>query len=249
MATIQERALLIQSAAKDPVKQAHIMELCKRDICFWFNYFAYTLDPRDGKGDLPFNLYPFQEWFLNEMVERIRAQKDIDIEKSRTMGASWMIMGLFLWFWLFEPNSSFLIGSITQDEVDMNMIDPEDTLFGKIRYLYQFLPVWMKPARHTNKHLVFKNEVNGSTILGKAPTSNFGRGSRKTAIFFDELAFWAWARAAYDSASQTTKCRIANSTPNGKYNLYGERLTDPSNIRVTYPGRAEMIKAKGINAA
>lgn len=247
MASLQERAELIQSARNNPTKQAALMELCRRDPVFWFNTFGYTLDPRDGKGDLPFNLYPFQEWFVVELVERIRAQKDIDIEKSRTMGVSWMIMGVFLWMWLYEPNFSALIGSITQEDVDKNMIDPEDTLFGKIRYMFQMLPAWMKPDA-TDKHLTFKNNRNGNSITGKAPVANFGRGARKTVIFYDELAFWQWARSAYASASQTTKCRITNSTPNGKYNLYGERMTDPDNVRVTWPGRAEMMKEKGLAA-
>ena len=244
---LQERVLLLQKASDNTQLQVVQMELCRRDPVYWFNHFAWTFDPRDGKGDLPFDLYPFQEWFIPLLKKKIDAQADIDIEKSRTMGASWMVMGLFLWYWLFVPGSSFLVGSITQDEVDQNLIDPEDTLFGKIRFLYQYLPPWMKPKEITDKHLVFKNHDNGSSIGGKAPTSNFGRGSRKTAIFFDEVAFWQWGRSAYASASQTTKCRIMCSTPNGKYDPYGERMTNPEAIRYTWPGREELAREKGLH--
>lgn len=245
--SLAERAALLQKAADNPALQQAHMELCRRDPLYWFNHFAWTFDPRDGKGDLPFNLYPYQEWFIPLLREKIDAQKDIDIEKSRTMGATWMIMGLFLWYWLFIPNSSFLVGSITEDDVDKNLIDPEDTMFGKIRFMFEYLPQWMKPP-HTDKHMGFKNEENQSAIVGKAPTSNFGRSARKTAILFDEVAFWQWGRAAYASASQTTKCRIMCSTPNGKYNIYGERMTATDVKRLIWPGRPEMVKKKAIHA-
>jgi phage terminase large subunit len=243
---IKQRALLLQKAEGDIELQQYLLRACELDPVYWFNTFAYTFDPRDGKGCMPFNLYPYQEWFIPLMKEKIDAQKDIDIEKSRTMGATWMLMGLFLWYWLFVPGSSFLIGSITQDDVDKNLVDPEDTMFGKIRFMFEYLPPWMRPKHH-DKHLVFKNEVNNNQIVGKAPVANFGRSARKTAILFDEIAFWQWARPAYASASQTTKCRIMCSTPNGKYNIYGEKMTDPSAKRLVWPGRNEMVIAKGIN--
>ncbi|HRF70809.1 MAG TPA: hypothetical protein PKV66_05205, partial [Candidatus Pelethenecus sp.] len=48
---------------------------------------------------------------------------------------------------------------------------------------------------------------------------DFGRGSRKTAILFDELGSWDYAKDAWESAGDSTSCRIANSTPKG-YNFY-----------------------------
>src|ERR1044072_7727050 len=103
MASIQERGALLQKASGNPALQQALLEACKRDPVFWLNHFAYTFDPRHGKGDMPFNLYDYQEWFIPLLKSKIDAQKDIDIEKSRTMGATWMLMGLFLWYWLFVP--------------------------------------------------------------------------------------------------------------------------------------------------
>jgi phage terminase large subunit len=248
MVSPEARYRLLYEARNNPELQAQCIAASKASIVFWVNHFCYTYDPRDGKGDLPFNLYPFQEWFLEILVEKIRAQKDIDIEKSRTMGVSYLVAYAFQWFWLFEPGSSFLIGSITEQDVDQNMIDPENTLFGKLRYNLEYLPKWMLPAKgYKDNHLILKNLDNGNVIQGKASTPNFGRGARKTAIFFDEIAFWQWGRAAYDSASQTTRCRIMNSTPNGKYDVYGERMTSKDAKRITWPGRAELVKQKGLN--
>lgn len=246
MASLEERAQLLIKAQGDVKLQAALLEMCRREPTYWFNNFAYTFDPRDSKGAIPFNLYPFQEWFIDTLHQKIEEQNDIDIEKSRTMGASWMLMGLFLWYWLFIPSSSFLIGSITEQEVDLNLIDPEDTLFGKLRFMLEYVPKWMMPKVYIDKHLILKNEDNGNAITGKAPTSNFGRGSRKKAILFDEIAFWQWARAAYASASQTTKCRIMNSTSNGKFGVYGEKMTDPKAKRIVWPGRAALVELKGI---
>ena len=46
--------------------------------------------------------------------------------------------------------------------------------------------------------------------------AQFGRGARKTAIFYDELGFWESAKESWEAGADTTACRIANSTPHGK---------------------------------
>jgi hypothetical protein len=63
------------------------------------------------------------------------------------------------------------------------------------------------------------NPDNFNQITGDTMNPEFGRGSRQTAVLFDELGFWEWGKEAWEACSQVTNCRIANSTPHG-YNFY-----------------------------
>lgn len=65
------------------------------------------------------------------------------------------------------------------------------------------------------------NPANGNLVSGDTMNADFGRGSRKTAIFFDELGSWDYAKDAWESTGDVTGCRIANSTPKG-YNFYAK---------------------------
>jgi hypothetical protein len=40
------------------------------------------------------------------------------MEKSREMGATYVSLGVILWYWRFVPGSNFLLGSRKQDYVD-----------------------------------------------------------------------------------------------------------------------------------
>lgn len=63
------------------------------------------------------------------------------------------------------------------------------------------------------------NPANGNMIAGDTMNPDFGRGTRKTAVLFDELGSWEYAKDAWDGCADSTTCRIANSTPKG-YNYY-----------------------------
>ena len=245
MATLEERADLIIRARKAPEIIPAALALCKDDPVFWFNNFCYTFDPRLEESTIPFNLYPVQEWFIRVLRRCIDTQRDFGIEKSRDMGVSWMVILLFQWYWLFQPGCTFHVGSITMPDVDNGLVDPDNTLFGKFRFNYELLPTWMKP-KMSYKFLTLQNMENGSNLTGQAPTMTFSRGKRKKAIFFDELPHWQNADAAYQSASQTTNCRIINGTPNGKFNKYGRLMTAEGNRRIIWPGRAALKEAKNI---
>lgn len=72
---LEERAKILISC--DDLKyRAMVMENCKRDIVFWFQYFAFTdrnsgfID--DGMGDkIPFILFDFQKEFILDLWDAI----------------------------------------------------------------------------------------------------------------------------------------------------------------------------------
>jgi hypothetical protein len=190
---------------------------------FFIENFGWTFDPRPQADpfNLPFILYDYQKEAIRALFEHIDHGKDLLFEKSRDMGATWLIFVYVpLWYWLFRDGSNFLIGSYKEALVDDRT---SDSMFGKIDYAIDSLPDWMLPKgfkkeKHRN-HLRILNPANYNQITGDTMNPDFGRGSRKTAILFDELGFWDYAKEAWESASQATACRIANSTPQG-YNFF-----------------------------
>jgi len=235
---LTNRAYILQQTEFDLAAQNRAIALCKADIVFWAQNFAWCFEPRT-ETEFPMVLFPYQAWALHRWVEDLNANKDdIIIEKARDMGITWMVLYLFTWYWLFQPNSTFLISSFREQEIDWQ--GSMATLFPKLRFIVDKLPDWMKPRGYDpKKHATYMrlyNPENKSVINGSNPTPNFGRGGRFKAMLFDELAQWPYSSASWDSASQSTRIRIALSTPFGRDNRYAKLATDPNNIRIQYPG-------------
>lgn len=203
--------------------------------------FGYIYSPKTKNKNLPLILFPFQKRLIYELVESIEFGTDFMIEKSREMGVSWVVVYVFTWYWLFKPDTNFLMGSYKQDLVIQKGFD---SMFGKIRYLLEGLPGWLMPKgfnfkKHFNQSIIM-NPFNGSQITGDTMNPDFGRGARKTAIFFDELGMWDYAKGAWESCSETTNCRIGNSTPNG-YD-YFKQLIDSGLNKITLHWREHPFK-------
>jgi hypothetical protein len=217
-----QRALLLRLAAKSPRLQTLLLERCRRDIHFWFDYFCWTFDPREAISDQPFQLYEFQHQALDDICHAINTGEDLLIEKSRDMGISWLILLVFQYYWLFHPGANFHCGSRKQELVDRK--GDRSTLLEKIRYNLYRLPHWMKPEgfRENQDDNVLKllNPANGNSITGESSNENFGRGGRYKAILFDEFPFWPLQDAAYASAGQSSPCRIVVGTPYGSKNRF-----------------------------
>ncbi len=242
-----ERIKLLKRASNDVRFQGILWEKCNRDIVFWFNTFGWTVNPREDTALLPFELYPVQEWIVQEIYGSIENQVDWGIEKSRDIGASWMVMEIFQYCWIFRPGWDLGVGSRKESEVDKND-DDHSTLFGKFRINWKLLPAWMRPpvTRHTDRFLSIRNEWNGNIITGESANPNFMRGPRKRSIYLDEFAFWTAAQGAWKSCSQTTNSRGVASTPDGSNNKYAELMLDKKNTVLQWPGLQAEMKRKGL---
>lgn len=237
------RIKLLEAAHADEEAQQVLIARCQIDILFWFNTFCWTFDPRSD-GMVPFILYPFQEWFVEEAYGCIERGEDFGIEKCRDVGTSWMLMLIFQYGWLYRPGWHFLAGSRKEDAV-CNANDDPDTLLGKFRLNLKRLPWWMRPG-YSDKHLSIKNLDNGNFIKGESSNPYFGRGGRNKAVLFDEMAFDPSAGISWGGCARNTNCRIANSTPFGMTNKFGLLMNDPSIQPVYWPGlEAEMMR-KGL---
>ena len=195
------------------------VEGCK----FFVNNFGFTFDPRPhaNPNHLPFILFDYQDDVIAWLIRHIDNGTDGLIEKSRDMGISWIVfVYVSVWYWLFRDGINILVGSYKEALVDNKT---KDSLFGMIDYAVDSLPKWLLPKGfNKDKHrtqMKLVNPANGNLITGDTMNPDFGRGARKTAILFDELGSWDYAKDAWESAGDSTSCRIANSTPKG-YNFY-----------------------------
>lgn len=224
-----QRLKITDACLKHSEAKAITWQLCARPddpvagCIFFIEMFGWTLDPRPQveDHDLPFILYDYQKEVVRNLVEHIDQGKDLFIEKSRDMGMTELaFVWIPLWYWIFRDGSKFLIGSYKEDLVDNRT---RDSLFGRLDYAVYNLPKWIlpkgfNPEKH-RRHMKLINPQNFNQITGDTMNPDFGRGSRQTAVLFDELGFWEYGREAWESCAQVTQCRLANSTPHG-YNFY-----------------------------
>lgn len=245
------RAKLLNAATLDDKMKQDLYTVCSRDILYWINHFCFTKDPRRKPDILPFITYDFQDKHILEMQKAIENGEDIIIEKSRDMGASWMVIYGFLWFWLFKKGSDFRVGSRKEDFVDK--IGDLDTLLEKVRFCLMRLPIWMLPQGFSfDKHATYmkiQNPANGNTIIGESANEHFGSGGRRKAILLDEFAKWdnSVAYAAWTSTADVSPCRICLSTPVGSGNKFAELAKGTKNKikKISLHWTLHPLKAEG----
>lgn len=200
------------------------MAEAEADPVAFVNNFLYTFDPKREPYKFRFVLFDFQEDLVWLIVEAIKTGNDIFIEKCREMGATYVVLAVFFWFWRYVPGSNFLLGSRKESAVDNRgasdegeVSNKEESLFGKLEYFISNIFIPILPAGfNKHKHLTYmtlKNPENGNVISGESSNANFSRSSRYKAILLDEFAFWENDVAAWGSTADTTNCRIVLTTP------------------------------------
>ena len=211
-------------------QQPHLRAAFAADFALWCEATAWTYRVKsiDDAGrevpaaqmHVPFTLWDCQVEASVEIIACIRDGRDCVIRKSRDMGASWLLVGVAVWGWLFHGWQSLLVSRV-EDLVDRSG-DP-DSLFWKVDYLLSSQPEWLLPATPKSlekggalrQHMMLRHPATGATIAGQASTEHIGRGGRRTLVIFDEFAALDNADSAWRSAADCTSCRIANSTPIG----------------------------------
>ena len=238
----------IRWGSQGPYYANKIKQACARDKLYWINTFLWIYEARPEAGDtagrmLPFITYKFQDDVFRA-YDKFVGHKDIHEEKSRDMGATWMVLTDFLWRWQFH-GGAYLLVSRNQDLVDKK--DNPDALFPKIRMMLRWQPKWLTPtlgkSHDTLLHL-FNPETN-SVIDGASTTSNTGVGGRRTAMFMDEFALVDEAAAMYSATRDITNSRIFVSTPLGENQFYRIRQV-PSVENLSLHWSLHPDKAKGL---
>lgn len=200
---------MLQKAARDPV--------------YFINEFLWTFNPKQEPYHFEFKLFPFQYDLVYALRKAIEQGDDLFIEKCREMGATYVVLAVFFWFWRFVPGSNFLVGSRKEDYVDNTkgdsgeMSNKEESLFGKLEYFINHLdPLALPKGFMARKHMTYMSLQNpelGNSISGESANPNFSRGGRQKAILLDEFAFWENDSQAWGSTADTTRCRVVITTP------------------------------------
>ena len=246
------RAEMLDKCSRDSMFLAAVRELFYKDVLFAFNGFFYTLDVRKRpRHNQPFCTYEdYQDKTILDIVGHINGKRDLVLEKSRDMGASWMVIGSFFWVWLNPAGGGdFLLGSRIEDYVDK--AGDMRTLIQKARYLLYRLPPWLLPdGFNRNKHDNFMRLLNpetGATITGESNNANFSTGGRYAAVLFDEFAKWETTDTpAWTAAGDATPCRIAISTPFGAAGRYYDLITDGFTDKITLHWSRHPEKSDGM---
>lgn len=224
---VEYRLHLIAECRKNPQLRLAIKKLCREDVVFYISTFGWQFNPLHvGLETGPFICWDFQIEAVHEILAAVEGGYSLVIEKSRTMGASWLCLFAMEWLWHFHPYKKFLLVSRDADAVDKSG-DP-DSLFWKLDFVHEHMPDWMMPVGwDARKHRIKMRLVNPETksvITGEASTGQAGVGGRATAIFVDEFAQIKDDYEVLGRTASTSNCRIFNSTHKGVGKAFHDML-------------------------
>jgi hypothetical protein len=221
-----------------------VRRMCAEDILFYINVFGnqYNPDKLGQPGEIgPFITYDFQDEALKEILWCIEHRRDLSIQKSRFMGASWLCLWAMEWLWHWRPYMKMLCVSRDADSVDKS--GEPDSLFWKLDFMHEYQPEWLMPRGwKKKKHRIsfrFRNPENHSTITGTSSTGKAGVGGRATVMFVDEFSQIEEDYELFNRSSNTTSCRIFNGTHLGLDTCFYE-INDPASVVGAYIKRLTM---------
>ncbi len=242
-ANLQYRKMVRDRCGDDDGFRSAVMAACSQSCIYWLNVFAWTLRLRkvvDGKtvnvtgneAHYPLITWPVQDEVIGAVIDAIDEGHDLNIDKSRDMGASWLVLYVFDWRFIFCRENH--LGVVSRKESLVDARGDMDSLFEKVRYINRMLPPWMAP-RCPDRHMYLGNLDNGSTIVGESTNEDVGRGGRRTAYLIDEAAAIRNGAEVESSLSQTTSCQLWVSTPKGPGTQFYRRIREGRGRYVSLP--------------
>ena len=138
----EQRQDLWAACKNDPDLQARVMALCAQSFKVWCCLFAWTYVvfevketgervAKTDEKDVPFILWPTQMAAFDEMDTAWRKGDDSAVQKSREMGASWLVLAWFVWLAIFHGSE---LGVASRKEDLVEKTGNPDALFTKIDY-------------------------------------------------------------------------------------------------------------------
>lgn len=222
------RKHLLAECRRDTAYRRAVLKACREDFLFFVNAFVWQYNPNSCGPHSP-QLSPFVTWDFQDRGARlifdcVETRKDLVVEKSREMGASWFLLLVDVWLWLFHPMSKMLVISRNADAVDRP--GDSDCLFWKIDFVLKHLPEWVaSDASYTRLKMSFENTENGSQITGQASTGKAGVGGRALKVLVDEFSQIKEDWEVLERTSDTSGCRIFSGTHLGTGTAFYELTT------------------------
>ena len=191
---------------RDLIKQEY--KKCIEDPIYFMKKYVKIQHPI--RGTCNFDLYPFQEKALKDLVTF-----DLNIIlKSRQMGISTLVSAYSLWLMTFFNDKNILCISITQETAK--------EIVTKVRFANDNLPTWLKVQCVEDNRLSLRLK-NGSQIKAVSSAGTAGRSAALSLLVIDEAAFidnieeiWLSAQYTLSTGGRATVL----STPNGVGNFF-----------------------------
>lgn len=224
------------NAAEDKRRlRAHEFDLCQKSFIYWCVVYGYTsvqveIDdkgrrlPQGSEECRPFALWPMQDAMADAIQDAFAAGEPIFIDKSREIGATWVVCAFFVWLWLFNPRIQLMVMSRVEADVDNR--GSVKTLVGKMIYMIDRLPPWMRPA-YDHAHMRLRNLGNKAEILGTSTNKHAGRGARFAAALVDEAAAVEHFDHIQHALNDATPCPIYVTTALGPGPCFDYRMRCP----------------------
>ena len=228
-ANLDQRLKIIDICDRDKTARDHMVASCASSFLVWLNVFGWTYRQHVvlpngerkpvAQAEMPFISWPVQDDAAGQIIDSIDNGRDILIDKSRDMGASWLCLSIITWMSLFRWNFTAKVLSRKEDEVDqggsvLGVEGHPDTLLWKVRYLIARLPTWMQPEAEAARMRVMFPATDGS-INGESTNKDAGRGGRRKVILLDECSVYDDLEAIDRATHSAASCRIFNATPVG----------------------------------
>lgn len=200
------------------------IEWCEAEPVHFLTNFCYAQNLHDEdevQGAPSVELIP--KW---QHVEAFAASmfpaRDIVIEKTRRMMASWLAMSILVWDMLYRQHWPTMVMSRVEDDVDDGGgASTPRTLLGKVRFVYNHLPPFFKRPDLEFKYLSVRNPRIGSFIAGFPSSQSPGRGGGFRRAILDEFAWVPHSEQAMASVTQACSSgKVFISTPHGKGNAF-----------------------------
>lgn len=232
------RRRLLAEASHDRAVQRRLVQMCKEDVIFYTCAFCWQFNPskRGSAAIEPFITFPVQERLLvarpethpewsphnRGMLWCYENDRTLAVEKSRWQGASWLQLIFQDWLCLFHEYVQVLNVSRNEAAVDDGT---KDSLFWKLRYMHDRLPVWMTGRIETSK-LYFHYFKTDSEVTGTAATAKAGVGGRSSLLNVDEYPEIEKAQEVREKTALTSNCRIFTGTHLGVGTPF-QKMCDP----------------------
>ena len=187
---------------------------CLENPMYFMKKYVKIQHPK--RGTIPFELYPFQDKSLQEIIDN-----DYNIIlKSRQLGITTLSSAYSLWLMVFHSDKNILCISITQET--------SKEIVTRVRFANDNLPSWLKVPCIEDNRLSLRLK-NGSQIKAVSSSGTAGRSAALSMLIIDEAAFIDNIDEIWTSAQSTLSTggkAIVLSTPNGVGNFFHRTWVD-----------------------
>jgi len=236
------RATLAHLDSKQDTNYDKLWDKCANDLHFWvFNYASAVnlhmeavVEEGEAAPGESVDLFPDYP-HVRMVLDSLKDPKNILIDKSRDMMATWSLCAIFCHDLLFQEAAPLLMASRRFDDVDDGGEDSTtDSLMGRVRFIYENLPEWQKiraPLRV--KTGLMRNTATDAYIAGVKAVRHTGRGGKYRRAVADEFGHWPYGEANLESMKYACqRGLILLSTPprEGRNHCFGRLATDTTKM-------------------